>query len=131
MTLGGVRVDRAVQVGPGIQLISFEGISTFFWASRIAGLYRTFHKNYQPTAAILQTAAYRKAVRPPGAQMDFPPNMYQSLEDVRRCVTAIGPSCPVWLGTWTELDEWLPTYGSGGNSQPLRDGWLPTKNPRR
>lgn len=126
MVLGGVRTEGMVHIGPSIDLIPFAQIGTFFWAGRIAGMYKDFHANYQPTSAILQNAAYPKAVRPPDAQMDFPPNMYEELEDIRRCMTSIGPSCPVWLGTWTELDESIPKYGSGAAiPNPFETGGFP------
>lgn len=126
MALGGVQVDRVVVLSETMRLVPFAEIGQLTWASAILGMYESFHENYRPRAALTERVEFRKAIREPDSPMDFPPNIYLALEDARRCMTAVGPSCPVWLGNWTELDSWVPTYGAAAAiPNPFETGGFP------
>lgn len=126
MLLGGVSVPDPVVLTPDITLLPFSATNDLFWSGRVLNMYKDFHENYRPTAAIVERCAYPKAVQPPDGTLTFPDNTYRSIEDVRRCMTAIGPSSPVWLGSWTELDEWIPTFGKDAAiPNPFETGGFP------
>lgn len=126
MILGGVVVDEIVPIVEGLELRPFDSIRAFGWAGRVLNMYRDYHDNYQPSAAVLKRNSFQKAILPPGANLVGGHLAFTALDDVRRCMTAIGPSCPVWLGTWAEIDEAVPTFGSAAAiPNPFDTGGFP------
>lgn len=118
MVLAGVHVDRTIQLDRQIQLVPFRTLRATHWKDHIATLFAEFHENHRPAAALLQATTYPRRHIDPGAQATFAEHPYRELDDVRLCMTSIGPSAPVWLGSWTDLDEWVPDVGGWGAAIP-------------
>ena len=116
MVLGGVRVTALIKLSKEIEIVPFESLRALYFKESIARSYEKFHPNHQPSAALQQTVLYPRAHRDCEAKdLWFPTDPYRDLEDVRLCITAIGPCGPVMLGAWTEPDEWVPdVIGAGG-----------------
>jgi hypothetical protein len=129
MVLAGVRVRSPIKLGKGVEVVPFESPGAPYFKEDLTENYNKFPANGRPSATLRQIVLYPRDHRDRKAESDslwLPTDPWQDLEDVRLCITALGPSGPATLGAWTEPAEWVPaSFASGAISRAFVVGGYP------
>jgi Apea-like HEPN len=90
-------------------VIPFEMLSASNWKEATLDYFGKSWTNYRPTAAIQQPfLQQRKELHAQRSGNAKTKEEFRDLEDVRLCMTAIGPCAPLWLGSWIQAEDWVP-----------------------
>lgn len=115
MATAGVTIDEPIELDGRMTVYPFAMVAQTSWAQNVAAKYSEFHPNYQPSAALIQQRDFPRRIIKIGDFAEFEDGLFTELDDVRLCITSIGPSAPVFLGSWVDPPEWMPTSGSAAN----------------
>lgn len=113
MVLAGVKIESPMRLAGGIELIPFDALPPSTWKTAVAEYFGRSWTNYKPSAALLQPFLQpREQLHQAATRTITDDNEFEDLEDVRLCMTAIGPCAPLWLGSWIEAEEWVPNLAN-------------------
>jgi hypothetical protein len=113
MVLAGVRTGASISLSGGLELIPFDVLPYSTWKETVLDHFGKSWVNYRPTAAIQQQFLQpRKQLHAPPLNTSKANEEFQELEDVRLCMTTIGPCAPLWLGSWIQAEEWVPNLAN-------------------
>jgi hypothetical protein len=128
LILAGVVLDKPLQLAGGIEMLPFSSLEAPVWKEHLERLFGGSWVNYRPSVAL------RRSVHHPRTHLEWSnsakPNWdasFQDLDDIRLCITALGPHGPLYLGAWIQAEPWVPDLG-GGSAQipePLNVGNYP------
>lgn len=127
LILAGVEITTSIQLTGKIGLIPFSQLSATVWKQHIEQLFGRSWANYRPGAAVHQTVERPRIHYDQGTSTDsyWEPD-FQQLDDVRLCITALGPHAPLYQGVWVQAPGWVPEIGGSARlPEPLNVGNYP------
>lgn len=117
IALAGVELQRTCSLGRGVQLVPWETLPASYWKERLdqsAGDV-FFYPFYRPTAALLRSEEV-SVVHEAVPRTQLPVSLSdEDLRDALLCMTLIGPSAPLAIGSWTQAAEWAPVQPAGSS----------------
>jgi hypothetical protein len=129
--VGGIRTDRAYDLGQGIQLVPWNEITpsrTKIAIDEAPSFHRSF---YDPVGALVRVVDLpRVHVDLSEARKHFRDIDWSDVADLLLCLGLIGHTAPVVLASWLEAPEWAPIMAASysmpfvegpGKVQPFRD----------
>jgi len=125
LILAGVALTKRIRLTGGIELIPFSQLPATVWKEHVEELFGKSWANYRPSVAL------RRASKRPRIHTDRDPEVrwhaeFQRLDDVRLCITALGPHAPLYLEAWIQAPNWVPEIGGSAQiPEPLNVGNYP------
>lgn len=112
MVLAGAKIEASLRLAGGIELIPFQELPQSTWKTAVVDYFGRSWANYKPSAALQQPFLHPRQQLHQPARTIHNDGQFEELEDVRLCMTAIGPCAPLWLGSWIEAEEWVPNLAN-------------------
>jgi hypothetical protein len=113
MVLAGVKIVSSLRLHDGIDLTPFETLPKSTWKKAVVEYFGQSWANYKPSAALQQRFSQARSDFHAPLTKTIPNDEdFENLDDVRLCMTVIGPSAPLWLGSWIEAEEWVPNLAN-------------------
>lgn len=113
MVLAGAKTETSLRLAGGIEVIPFEILSPSTWKTAVTEYFGRSWTNYKPSVAVQQPILWSRAEIHQGPRRSIDDKEeFEDLEDVRFCMTAIGPCAPLCLGSWIEADEGVPNLAN-------------------
>lgn len=111
VALSGITIEDELQLANGIKLIPFSNIPDSIHKVMLSNLI-TYGTRVIPGSALIRTLQHPRIHLDP--EDESSKNTYnrtdwrREFEDTRLCLTLIGPSYSVGLGSWHTLADWVP-----------------------
>jgi hypothetical protein len=115
--IGGVRADQQVCLSQDVDIMPYAEFQSSSPArTYLTGRYEKFREPEQPQAVVIKRCAFRRKDMSFGTHPRFERDFFRDVEDAQLCMTLVGPSAPVLLGNWIEMENWIPNMsGLGAN----------------
>lgn len=122
MVLAGVNLESEIRLSGGVELAPFDRLRHTDLKEILTRRFVNVAPNYLPSAYLQRPVSYPREhvdwdATPVCSKVRWDTS-FSSLEDVRLCMTAVGPSAPLWLSSWIQPDDWVPDFGGGGMNAP-------------
>ena len=113
MVLSGAKIDAPIELEGDIEVMPFESLPDSTWKEAVLRDFGKSWTNYRPSAALQQRFFLpRQDFEGPLLQAVGEEREFEELNDVRLCMTVLGPYTPLWLGSWIEAEEWVPNLAN-------------------
>lgn len=122
VAVGGIRPDRAYDLGHGIQLVPWKDIvqsSTKRAIEEESPFHRSF---YDPDGALVRELELPRIHVDHSETKEYLRSTdWSEMTDMLLCLGLFGPTAPVLLASWLEPPEWAPVK-TGSYSMPFVEG---------
>lgn len=119
LAIGGIEVEQPVRLSTGISLIPFSRlppsqVTHSLAPTAVLGVQYPFPV---PGAALVKRKPTKAQVAPASSDsLPFDPTAQLALEEACLWLTIVGPSCPLPVALWWQLDSWVPFASHVGSS---------------
>jgi hypothetical protein len=124
MVLATVTLKAPISLSCNAELIPFDDLPSSIWKDSIRDQYSSSWLGYRPAVAVQHFVHYRRQ------HCENPPKnlhedtTFEFVEDVRLCMTAVGPSAPLSLGSWVQAEDWVPNLANSAMlPEPFNTGY--------
>ena len=117
MALSGIQIEDELQFTNGIKLVPLSSIPDTIHKVMLENFMSPFGTLARPSTALIRTLSHPRIHL--SSKDDLPRNTNtlidwrREFEDVRLCLTLIGPSSSIDLGSWVTFVDWVPCASPG------------------